>query len=399
MRKIRGLFICLFLFAFMLVGCEKEEISEKIGEVKESVDSKKDGVADKLSGLSKVFEKEGVPTFDEKEEFYAFLEEKIKAGEEKATAYIAKDIWNNGFDDMYDYIDLFYGGVKEANGTRLLKKGYYEVTMDLVISDDCYAEKILFGEMNRKDATKRAQKVADKATEVLGQIIKEDMTNYEKELAIHDYIALNATYDYETYEKIMKGKDVKTQDAYAILVEGTGVCEAYANTTKFLLDLCGVECQIISGDATNADGTQSHAWNLVKLGEDWYQVDTTWDDPTRDSEREVSHTYFNITDEQMARDHEWKRDRYPKAKGEKYNYYKKEGKYFETQEQAREYIEYCIAYEQATEVEFIVEDYSKEKYNGFGSFIWNLGDIKNCSYTIKELGEETMICYYIEYND
>ena len=39
------------------------------------------------------------------------------------------------------------------------------------------------------------KKIYDKAVEIIENIINEDMSLYEKELAIHDYIVLNTKYD------------------------------------------------------------------------------------------------------------------------------------------------------------------------------------------------------------
>lgn len=42
----------------------------------------------------------------------------------------------------------------------------------------------------------------------------------------------------------------------------------------------GVENTIVIGTATNSrNETESHAWNYVKLKENWYAIDVTWDDP------------------------------------------------------------------------------------------------------------------------
>ena len=43
----------------------------------------------------------------------------------------------------------------------------------------------------------------------------------------------------------------------------------------------------------------NHMWNYVKLGNDWYHVDVTWDDPTSDRVGYVRHKYFLCSDSQM----------------------------------------------------------------------------------------------------
>ena len=37
---------------------------------------------------------------------------------------------------------------------------------------------------------------------------------------------------------------------------------------------------MVIGKGTNSEGkTENHAWNYVELGENWYAIDCTWDDP------------------------------------------------------------------------------------------------------------------------
>ena len=62
-----------------------------------------------------------------------------------------------------------------------------------------------------------------------------------------------------------------------------------------------IENQIVSGTA----GYEPHAWNLVKLGGDWYHLDVTWDDPVPDVEGKVRYLYFLKNDEDMAQTHTW----------------------------------------------------------------------------------------------
>lgn len=41
------------------------------------------------------------------------------------------------------------------------------------------------------------------------------------------------------------------------------------------MDMLGIENGTVSGEA----GDEQHIWNTVKLDDQWYHVDVTWDDP------------------------------------------------------------------------------------------------------------------------
>lgn len=111
--------------------------------------------------------------------------------------------------------------------------------------------------------------------------ITDDMTDFEKEMNIIQYIVANNRYDYKSYYNHEKGK-TKYNDpcysAYGALVKGTSVCSGYADAFQKMCEACGLESRVISG-ATKLDGSGSHAWNMVKLDGEWYLVDTTWEDP------------------------------------------------------------------------------------------------------------------------
>ena len=47
---------------------------------------------------------------------------------------------------------------------------------------------------------------------------------------------------------------------------------------QFVLNKLGIPCVLIHGLQTS--GTpEAHMWNAVRIGEEWYVVDATWDDP------------------------------------------------------------------------------------------------------------------------
>lgn len=60
------------------------------------------------------------------------------------------------------------------------------------------------------------------------------------------------------------------------------VCEGYARAFKVLCDEVGIPCVLVDGHAKNSadsDG-EAHMWNYVQMGDNWYAVDVTWNDPT-----------------------------------------------------------------------------------------------------------------------
>ena len=94
----------------------------------------------------------------------------------------------------------------------------------------------------------------------------------------------------------------------------------YANTFQLFMDLLDIPCVTVIG--ASSDSREDHAWNLVQLDEDWYAVDTTWDDPLGYYENAPAaneanhHTYFNVTSDFLRQtDHQWDYDAVQEAEG------------------------------------------------------------------------------------
>ena len=88
-----------------------------------------------------------------------------------------------------------------------------------------------------------------------------------------------------------------------------------------LFTCSGITSKYICGTATDANGSMDHAWNLVKLGNDWYHLDATWDDPTPDRKGRILHTYFNVTDSYIKSSHHFNASYYPTMTATKMNFY------------------------------------------------------------------------------
>ena len=139
--------------------------------------------------------------------------------------------------------------------------------------------------------------VDSRIDDILGKIINDNMNDYQKEKAIHDYIVLNVKYDTTLTE----------HTAYAALAKGEAVCQGYSLLAYKMLNKAGIETRIIEGTAR-----ELHLWNLVKLDGKWYHLDCTWDDPLPNRDGYISYKFFNLTDEQISADHRWVKS-YPQA--------------------------------------------------------------------------------------
>ena len=125
------------------------------------------------------------------------------------------------------------------------------------------------------------------------QSVDSSMTNAEKTLALHDYLAQSITYG---------GNTDDPHSAYDALVNQQCVCDGYSKALNLLLSQIDVPSFMVTSDAMN------HAWNMVQLEGNWYHVDVTFDDPIRNYDPEpsdyVRYTNFLLTDEQMTNEAE-----------------------------------------------------------------------------------------------
>jgi len=159
--------------------------------------------------------------------------------------------------------------------------------------------------------------VLNKAKEVIAHEINSDMTDYEKELAIHDYIIKNTHYDVDELNEHVD-VDPDSFTAYGLLKNGKSVCLGYTRTFQLFMDILEIECLTIH---STAYGGEEHAWNMIKIDGDWYHIDLTWDDPIPDTGDNINHKFFNVTTLYMKFTlHEWDTSKFPKATSKKYNY-------------------------------------------------------------------------------
>lgn len=173
--------------------------------------------------------------------------------------------------DPYVLIDVFY-------------KVYYQNPYIMGISSFSYDYSTMLFKVNfvydKETIAEKQKAISETAVKVIAETVTQDMDDEQKILALYNYLVNNAVYCNEALEEAKKNNYVKTENSefedsfntYGVLVDKKGVCMSYAYAFRLLCDLSGVECAVVTG---YLDGTMPHAWNTVKIKDDYYEIDCT----------------------------------------------------------------------------------------------------------------------------
>lgn len=191
----------------------------------------------------------------------------------------------------------------------------YEFIYD---TDDGTIEEVsfdFFDFASTPDKLNDAKDAFEKAAEDILAGVGSQQGMVERERAIHDYICKNTTYDESA---------PYNQSAYSVIVLHRSVCAGYSKAFQYLMNRVGLTCYYIPGTTTDSniggeDG--AHAWNIVYLDGEYYNVDVLWDDSASETYGEDVYPFFNLTDSAFlyhARDE--LAQSLPKCTGTKYKY-------------------------------------------------------------------------------
>lgn len=222
-----------------------------------------------------------------------YVDSEIKVhGSNPLTKYLAMNMVAGNetinLSEFPEYTDYLNDAIGEA---------MYQNPMVLTVKDVKAIGPILkveYGETKSERVEKQDQ-IKSEVKKIVKKIIKKGMTDLEKEKAINKYLCTTAEYDYDALKNAKKNNmmfvDKKYDDAftpYGILVKKIGVCASYAGSFKLLADEAGLDSIVVTG---YLDGSLSHAWNKVKIDNEWVAVDSTNNDND-----EIKNSLFNLPD-------------------------------------------------------------------------------------------------------
>ncbi len=221
-----------------------------------------------------------VPVFDDIESAGAYMAQQM-AARSTDISVIVRGTTANSMQEVFssafahdpadptggDYLRWQYGGYSFYNPVQV---------------DDGY--KFRFINIVYYTSVAQESEVAEAADSLLASLDLEGKSDAVKLRLIYDYIIDNITYAPDP-------SVIMTHTAYAALIDKSAVCQGYALLLYRLLLSVGIDTRIIAGDAGGG-----HAWNIVKLGNYYYDVDATWDAGWNDYEYYLrTDDYFDDT--------------------------------------------------------------------------------------------------------
>lgn len=132
---------------------------------------------------------------------------------------------------------------------------------------------------SRAEIARKQKKIYKQAEELVCQLVEEGMSDEEKEMALYLWLEDNCSYASVEWEQAKKQNFLKTEtnsymenatNAYGALVEREALCQGYASAFQLLSRMAGLHVRTVSG---YLNGNIPHAWNVIELEGNWYQVD------------------------------------------------------------------------------------------------------------------------------
>ena len=287
--------LIIILFALITIYLEpnwnklSESLSDIISNVKiTSVNIDNNEIYSYSNNTNNETTNKGIPDYYNNYEFdkdlyiyYTLLNEKEKL--------IYKQIYENAIsynkefevitpikiDELKETIEAIYNDHPELFYLDTNYTYKYNTNNDVLAINLQFNETINNIEYNKRLFDNKVNEIVEEA--------KNLTSDFKKEIYVYERILSTTEYD----------KEAKlNQSAFSTLVLGKSVCAGYARAFQLILQKLEIPTYYVLGYAN-----EEHAWNIVKLSGEYYNVDLTWDDTGR------IYSHFNKTDKELSSTH------------------------------------------------------------------------------------------------
>ena len=249
-------------------------------------------------------EKKSREKIDQLNDEVSVLKTTVQTDKQQSQNENTGDELSKKLDEIKEYVEALKKTVEAEMGGDLAQEndvpihGGYMIKSTEAISD-AYKKG---DDSGLTDDEKACMKLAEK---VLKDIIKDGMSDYEKELAVYEWIRDNIKHDDGVTVAIPTAASA-VDNPYGVLAGKKAVCVGFATTFRLMMNMLDYDCMVIH------DTDRVHSWDLIKLDDEWYHVDLYSDAEGK------THDHFNLNDTAMGSD--WNTEFFPAATGYKYCY-------------------------------------------------------------------------------
>ncbi len=240
--------------------------------------------------------------------------------------------------------------------------------------------KYKFSESEFQKRKQWAKETVIKAKQIIMEIIRAGMSDYDKELAIHDYIINNTSVD--TTADLTSISPASSFNAYGCLELGSATCEGYSKAVKLICDLIDMECIIVNGESYVDNKWTAHVWNIMNVGGRYYHLDVAFDDPVS-KENLLTYYHFNLTDNDTTKLCNWTNVDYPACNSTEYNYYYKSGLVVDNVSAFEEAVQKTVS-QKKTRLEARIKNYTAGAVKDLSGIMYRFGTVSGYKYSINE---------------
>lgn len=158
--------------------------------------------------------------------------------------------------------------------------------------------------------------------------VETNVDDYTKVQQIFEILVNNVDYDVDAENN---------QNIISVFLNRKTVCNGYASAMTYMLNKIGIESTRVTG--TVIENNMPHAWNIVKEGDTYYYVDSTWGNSQflgEDNIKHIQYVYANMTTNELKKTHIIDNEEYlPQCIDESKNYFRKNNLYCEDIDSAK----------------------------------------------------------------
>lgn len=155
--------------------------------------------------------------------------------------------------------------------------------------------------------TDKEKETLDMAKDALKEMkIKDDMSDFEKEKAVYDWMTSSLQHDQGALTVIPTTQE-DCDNPYGVLKYHNAVCVGYATTFRMFMQMMDIECMV------EHNNEKYHSWDVVKIDGDWYITDIYSDAGNG------NYAHFNMTNNMWSQEQSWDQEFFPVANSLKYN--------------------------------------------------------------------------------